>query len=273
MAPSITHTPSPGPIGRYTEGMLLPLTAVSVALALPFPEPDLSFKETVLIPPRCTPGTSATWEIEETVKAQTRGQHINTGEDVDTDTDRTSRWRIHIACTADAPATLAVQYLFPEPGGTWSAPAFTLTVRLEDWNTPVTESVEAASPEAHSNGTAWGMKGNLMRSLVWIFPPMAEDRPAEGAAWDGPWAVEMGPWWDCHGRVTAGAREDTARAYRLAGSCESISYRGANRLSGTFRREDGGFGVTTAAWETTSMWEHYMIYTDVKTTVTVTRLP
>ncbi|MFT5686619.1 MAG: hypothetical protein ACI8RZ_007575 [Myxococcota bacterium] len=95
--------------------------------------------------------------------------------------------------------------------------------------------------------------------------------PGTEHTWDGAWPINLGPWWDCHGTVTAGP-DAAPRSYILDGRCENISYQGTNRLSGTFTRLDGDFGVQSATWRLQSVWEHYMLYTDTDQVITVTQL-
>lgn len=243
---------------------MLLLSASALARPMSAP-PDLSFKETVLIAPSCTPGTTTTWEIHQEITGSTRGEDIETGEDLSRDIAQTRSNRLTITCLTDSPLTVAITPQWKD-GDRWDAAPLSLTYSVPSGAAPVL----TAPTDPDVPGASW--RSTITGLLPFIFPPMAASTPEPGATWDGAWPIDLGPWWDCHGAVTAGEKAGM-RAYTLAGRCENISYWGTNRLTGTFTRPDGGFGVQEATWSLSSLWEHYMIYTDTDTVVTVTRVP
>lgn len=247
---------------------MLTVLFAAVVHAAPFlgEEPDLSFKETTLITPRCKPGTTHTWDIAKTVEGRAHGRHVNTGEEVDKPISRQWTRTITMTCIENAPLRVALKMGF---GGEMAD--FTLQLKVTDWSHFEVTEVSADTAAGRKAAETWKLGANLREPLTWIFPPMAKDNPNAGDAWDGAWPLELGPWWDCHGAVTAGAVQSGLRSYDLKGRCEQISYHGRNHVSGTFTREDGGFGVAKASWKVSSSWEHYYIYNDTEHAVTVTR--
>jgi hypothetical protein len=235
-------------------------------------EPDRSFEQTVLILPTCEPGRTYTWELIGEVTGRAHGEDIQTGEDIDRPIHSRSHSRLSVRCISSSPLTLALRPLLPEGDG-WAAAPVELIAEVSAWTAVSFPESDAGSPEAAAR-RAW--QSTVTGWLPLIFPPIAHDPPTPGATWDGAWPVQLGPWWSCHGAVTAGAgpagAEGRPRDYTLSGRCEEISYRGFTHLSGDFTRHDGGFGVQSARWRLESLWEHYMVYNDTTTTVTVTRI-
>jgi len=245
-------------------GVLLALSALARP---PGFEPDLSFKETVLIAPKCVPGTHQTWDIKGAIEGRSHGRDRRDGGRIDTPIRLGWERRVSLECLSNSPLKLRMRMSFAgEDAG------FALLMDMPDWETFTVTEVEAVTDEARKAGETWKLRGNLRDTLAWVFPPMAKDSPKTGESWDGGWALELGPWWDCHGRVEAGAVEGDARAFSLRGRCEQISYNGTNRVSGTFMREDAGFGVVSALWKVDSDWEHYDLHNDTEQLYTVTRV-
>jgi hypothetical protein len=244
--------------------MLLLLTLD--AAAVPNAVPDLSFEDTVLIAPRCEVGASSTWDIEVSVEGRAHGRHVRTGESIDKPIEQAWTRTVTLECVVAEPAELMLRMAF----GTEPAP-FALRLRMPDWSTYGVTEVVADTDAGRKAGETWRLRGNLLDTLAWVFPPMAHDAPGDGVMWDGAWPLQLGPWGGCHGEVTAGEVRGRARAYTLNGRCEQISYNGRNGIDGAFTRVDGGFGVSTATWTVRSSWEHYHLHNDTKRIVVVTR--
>lgn len=245
---------------------MLLLSASALARPLDF-EPDLSFQQTALAVPACTPGEVVTWEIAGETTGRSYGNDMETGEDIERDYKRRSSSRLQVRCISSAPLQLGVSPSWEDDAG-WHGAEFELILVVTSLSEIVLVEVKSAAPMDESTGRSW--LSNIQHQLPYIFPPMTRTAPAAAETWDGAWPIDLGPWWDCHGTVTAGA-DAAPRSYTLAGRCENISYRGTNRLSGSFTRHDGGFGVVSATWQLSSLWEHYMRYTDTEQVITVTR--
>ena len=194
---------------------------------------------------------------------------MQTGDDFDSPIHTRSHFRVRIRCLTQAPLTVAITPQWKD-GEQWQEAPYSATFSVPAWTAVAFVAVQAGSEEDRAAAERW--RHGVPAWLPWIFPPMAATAPAEGQTWDGAWPLDLGPWWDCHGAVTAGGVAEGLREYTLDGRCESISYWGRNRLQGTFSRPDGGFGVQTAAWTVSSLWEHHMVYNDTDWTVSVTRV-